>query len=138
MPRDSLYFAVLGSPLGIQSRLARRRDRSAPASRSIPSSAGTQATTTIDCEVPMSDIQRLKGQLYQLMTDAQQGAGSLAGYRQKFGQTSSQVQALIAGSATGTDRDISELLNAAGRSLEQAAESLQIAAHGCRRYADQI
>jgi hypothetical protein len=86
----------------------------------------------------MSDIQRLKAQLYQLMTAAQQGAGSLAGFRQKFGQTGAQVQALIAGSATGADRDISELLDAAGRSLEQAVESLQIAAQGCRSYADQI
>jgi hypothetical protein len=56
----------------------------------------------------MSDIQRLKAQLYQLMTEAQQGAGSLGGFRQKFGQTSAQVQALIAGSATGADRDISQ------------------------------
>ena len=86
----------------------------------------------------MSDIQRLKGQLYQLMTEAQQGAGSLGGFRQKFGQTSAQVQALIAGSATGADRDISQLLDAAGRSLEQAVESSQIAAQGCRSYADQI
>ena len=86
----------------------------------------------------MSDIQRLKGQLYQLMTEAQQGAGSLGGFRQKFGQTSQQVQALIAGSATGADRDISQLLDTAGRSLEQAVDSLQIAAHGCRSYADQI
>jgi hypothetical protein len=86
----------------------------------------------------MSDVQRLKTHLYQLMTEAQQGAGSLGGFRQKFGQTSSQVQALIAGSATGADRDISQLLDAASRSLEQAAESLQIAAHGCRSYADQI
>lgn len=31
----------------------------------------------------MSDIQRLKAQLYQLMTEAQQGAGSLGGFRQK-------------------------------------------------------
>ncbi len=86
----------------------------------------------------MSDIQRLRTQLYQLMTEAQQGAGSLSGFRQKFGQTGGQVQALIAGSATGADRDISELLEAAGRSLEQAVEALHIAAAGCRSYADQI
>jgi hypothetical protein len=86
----------------------------------------------------MSDIQRLKAELYQLMTEAQQGAGSLGGFRQRFGQTSAQVQALIAGSATGADRDIAELLDTAGRSLEQAAESLQMAAQGCRSYADQI
>ncbi|MGC4944362.1 hypothetical protein [Kribbella sp. DT2] len=86
----------------------------------------------------MSDVQRLKAELYQLMTDAQQGAGSLGGFKQKFGQTSAHVQALIAGSATGADRDISELLDAAGRSLQQAMDSLQIAAQGCRSYADQI
>lgn len=86
----------------------------------------------------MSDIQRLKAQLYQLMTESQQGAGSLAGFRQKFGQHSAQVQSLIAGSATGADRDICELLDAAGRSIEQAVEALQIAGQGCRTYADQI
>ncbi len=86
----------------------------------------------------MSDIQRLKAQLYQLMTEAQQGAGSLDGFRQKFRQTSAQVQALIAGSATNADKDIAKLLDAAGRSLEQAVEPLQIAAQGCRSYADQI
>nr|WP_202893846.1 hypothetical protein [Kribbella italica] len=72
------------------------------------------------------------------MADAQQGAGSLGGFKQKFGQTSAHVQALIAGSATGADRDISELLDAAARSLQQAMDSLQIAAQGCRSYADQI
>ena len=86
----------------------------------------------------MSDIQRLKGQLYQLMTEAQQGAGSLGGFRQRFGQTSQQVQSLIAGSATGADRDIAQVLDAAGKSIEQAVEALQIAAAGCRNYADQI
>lgn len=86
----------------------------------------------------MSDIQRLKAQLYQLMIEAQQGAGSLSGFRQKFGQTGAQVQVLIAGSTTGADRDIAELLDAAGRSLEQAVESLRTAAQGCRSYADQI
>jgi hypothetical protein len=86
----------------------------------------------------MSDIQRLKAQLYQLMTEAQQGAGSLGGFRQKFGQTSQQVQALIAGSATGADRDIATVLDAACKSIDNAVEALQIAGAGCRSYADQI
>jgi hypothetical protein len=86
----------------------------------------------------MSDIQRLKAQLYQLMTESQQGAGSLGGFRQRFSQASQQVQSLIAGSATGADRDIAELLEAAGKSIDQAIQSLQIAAAGCRSYADQI
>ena len=85
----------------------------------------------------MSDIQRLKAQLYQLMIEAQQGAGNVGSFRQKFGQTGARVQSLIAGTTTGADRDIAELLDAAGRSLEQAVESLHIAAAGCRSYADQ-
>lgn len=86
----------------------------------------------------MSDVQRLKQQLYQLMTEAQQGAGSLGGFRQRFGQTSQHVHGLIAGSATGADREIVQVLEAAGRSIDQAVEALQIAAAGCRNYADQI
>lgn len=86
----------------------------------------------------MSDIQRLKEQLYQLTSEAQQAAGGLGGFQQKFSQHAAQVQALIAGSATGADRDIAQLLDAAGRSLGQAIESLQVAAHGCRAYSDQI
>ncbi|TWD79729.1 hypothetical protein FB561_0794 [Kribbella amoyensis] len=86
----------------------------------------------------MSDIQVLKGQLYQITTEAKQAAGSLGGFGQKFGQHIAQVQSLIAGTTTGADRDIAQLLDAAARSLGQAVESLQIAADGCSRYADQI
>jgi hypothetical protein len=66
----------------------------------------------------MSEIQRLKAQLYQLMTESQQGAGSLGGSSQKFSQQSAQVQAPIAGSATGADRDIAAVLDAATRSID--------------------
>lgn len=86
----------------------------------------------------MSDIQRLRAQLYQLVTESQQGAGSLGGFKQKFSQQSAQVQALIAGSATGADGDIAAVLDAAARSIGQATEALQIAAAQCRSYADQI
>lgn len=86
----------------------------------------------------MSEIQQLKVQLHQVSSDARQAAGGLAGFKTKFSQSSAHVQALIAGTATGADRDISELLNAATKALDHAVQSLEIAASGCRTYAEQI
>ncbi|GAA0625650.1 hypothetical protein HPO96_35935 [Kribbella sandramycini] len=70
--------------------------------------------------------------------EAKQAGGGLAQFKMKFTQHSQQVQALIAGTATGVDRDIAEILDAAGRAVEQAAQSLEIAASGCANYANQI
>lgn len=86
----------------------------------------------------MSDVQRLKEQLHQVSAEAKQAAGGLAGFKQRFVQHSTKVQALIAGTATGVDRDIAEVLDAAGKAVEQAAESLEIASAGCKSYADAI
>jgi uncharacterized phage infection (PIP) family protein YhgE len=86
----------------------------------------------------MSDVQQLKVQLHQVSAEAKQAAGGLAGFKTRFSQSSAQVQSLIAGSATGADRDISELLAAAGKALDHAVQSLEIAANGCRSYAEQI
>jgi hypothetical protein len=86
----------------------------------------------------MSAVQQLKMQLHQVSTDANRAAGGLAGFQNSFTQSSAQVQALIAGSATSADRDISQLLEAAGRGVGQAVEALQIASSGCANYANQI
>jgi hypothetical protein len=86
----------------------------------------------------VSDVQRLKEQLHQISMEAKQAGGGLAQFKLRFSQHSTQVQALIAGTATGVDRDIAEVLDAAGRAVEQASQSLEIAAAGCPRYADQI
>ncbi|MFD7158311.1 hypothetical protein ACFV9C_27190 [Kribbella sp. NPDC059898] len=86
----------------------------------------------------MSDVQRLKEQLHHIASDANQAGGGLAGFKLRFTQSSQQVQALIAGTTTGADRSIAEILDAAGRAVEQAAESLAIASAACARYADQI
>jgi hypothetical protein len=88
--------------------------------------------------MPMSQIQQLKAQLHQVATEATQGAASLGAYKQRFSQSSAHVLALIQGSATKADADISQLLDAAGKAVEQATEALQIAAQGCKSYADQI
>lgn len=86
----------------------------------------------------MSAIQQLKEQLHQISTEANRAAGGLAGFQQGFSQKGMQVQALIAGTATSTDRDIIELLDAAGRAVGEAVEALQQAAAGCASYANQI
>lgn len=86
----------------------------------------------------MSDVQRLKQQLHQIANEAKQASGGLAGFKQRFGQHTAQIESLIAGTVTGTDRDITEILDAASKAVDQAVESLQIAAAGCTSYADQI
>jgi hypothetical protein len=86
----------------------------------------------------VSDVERLKTQLHQVSQEAKQAAGGMAGFKLRFTQHSQLVQSLIAGTATGIDRDITEILDAASRAVEQAAEALEIAAAGCKNYADQI
>ncbi|MEV4264143.1 hypothetical protein [Kribbella sp. NPDC049584] len=86
----------------------------------------------------MSDVLRLKEQLHQVAMEAKQAAGGLAGFKLRFTQHSQLVESLIAGTATGIDRDITEILEAASKAVEQAAEALEIASAGCKNYADQI
>lgn len=86
----------------------------------------------------MSVVQQLKEQLHHISMEANRAAGSLGGFQNNFGQSTAQVQALIAGSATGTDRDICQLLDAASKAVGDAVQTLQIAAAGCASYANQI
>ncbi len=86
----------------------------------------------------MSQIEQLKLQLHSLADQSRSGVASLAGFRQRFEQAGQHVQALIAGSATGADRDITTVLEAAAKSVDQAMQALQIAETGCRSYANQI
>ncbi|TCC64450.1 hypothetical protein E0H73_08620 [Kribbella pittospori] len=86
----------------------------------------------------MSQVEQLKMQLHGLADQSRQGAGSLAGFKQRFGQASQHVQALIRGTATSADQDITTMLEAAAKSVDQAVQALQIAEAGCRSYANQI
>ena len=86
----------------------------------------------------MSVVQQLKEQLHHMSLEANRAAGGLGGFQNNFAQSSAQVQALISGSATRADRDISELLDAAAKAVGDAVQALQIAAAGCASYANQI
>lgn len=86
----------------------------------------------------MSVLNQLKEQLYSVSHDSNQGAASLGHFGLKFGQAVQQVTALIEGSATGADDDITAALTSAKDSLSSAVVSLQLAAQKCKYYADQI
>ena len=86
----------------------------------------------------MSEVQQLKEQLYQVSFEAKQAAAGLGGFKTKFSQHSAQVQSLIQGTATGADQDIAQILDAAAKAVEYAAEALEVASAGCKGYADQI
>ncbi len=86
----------------------------------------------------MSQVEQMKVQLHGLADQSRQGSASLAGFKQRFEQSSQHVQALIRGSATSADKDITTLLDAAGKSVEHAIQSLSSAEAGCRSYADQL
>jgi hypothetical protein len=86
----------------------------------------------------MSDVQRLKQELHQVSTEAKQAAGGLGGFKSKFSEHTGRVQALIAGTATGADTDIAQLLEAASSAVESAIGALEAAADGCQSYAGQI
>jgi uncharacterized phage infection (PIP) family protein YhgE len=88
--------------------------------------------------IAVSDVQQLKQELHQVSTDAKQAAGGLNDFKSKFSEHSGRVQALISGTATGKDAEITQLLEAAQSAVDAAASALQQAAEGCRSYAGQI
>ncbi len=86
----------------------------------------------------MSDVMRLKQQLHQLAGDSRQVAGGLAGYKSKLAQQGAVVRSLIAGTATGTDKDITEIVAVATRAVDEAVQALQVVSARCTTYADQV
>ncbi|NIK54322.1 hypothetical protein [Kribbella shirazensis] len=86
----------------------------------------------------MSQIEQLKVQLHQIAGEAKQAAGGMAAFKVKFSQHVDQVDSLIRGTATGADRNIAEILGAAGAAVENAAAALEMAAAAARQYADQV
>lgn len=86
----------------------------------------------------MSEIERLRLELHQIGGSAKQAAGGLSGFKMEFAQHSAQVEALIAGTSTGADKTIAQVLDVAGKAVDAAVEALASAAQTCSSYADQI
>ena len=85
----------------------------------------------------MSDLQQVKEQLHQIAVDSKKTAAGLASFREKFAKDGQKIRGLIEGTASGADKDIIQILHAAGEALQHAIDALQIAADGCRSYAEQ-
>jgi uncharacterized phage infection (PIP) family protein YhgE len=86
----------------------------------------------------MSDVMRLKQQLHQLSSDSRQAAGGMAGFKSKLAQQGAMVQSLIAGTATGTDKEIAQIVAAATKAVDQAVDALHVVSARCKTYADGV
>lgn len=86
----------------------------------------------------MSAVSELKQQLQQISEETKRIAQSLQQYKQKFTEQSQKVQAQIGGTATDTERQVIETLNAAGGSIDQTAGTLAQAAQACEDYSARI
>lgn len=86
----------------------------------------------------MSDLTQLKAQLHAIASDAKNTSGQISAFQSKFSRSVSEVQQRIGGSATGTDRQIIEILQNAAKAVRSASESLDAAAKSAQRYADSL
>jgi hypothetical protein len=86
----------------------------------------------------VSDLQKLKGQLGSISSDAKSTAGGLASFKTKFSRAVGQVQAAIGGSAQRTDQEIVQTLQSAEKQVEEAVQALQQAASTANGYAEKL
>jgi hypothetical protein len=86
----------------------------------------------------MPESLRVRIQFLEVSQDAKRDAGVLAAFAATLSRQRAQVGGLIGGTATGADREIIQILDAAGRSLERATQTLQQAAQACAACADRL
>lgn len=86
----------------------------------------------------MSELSRLKAQLHAIASDAQSTSAQIAAFQSKFSRAIGEVEQAIGGSATGTDKQIIEVLQGAAKSVKSATEALSGAAKSARSYADSL
>lgn len=80
----------------------------------------------------MSQLGTVKQQLTSITADAKSIA---AGTKSKFSQAVNQVQATIGGTASGTDRDLIQALQAAEKQLDAAVAALLQASQSASKFA---
>ena len=83
----------------------------------------------------MSQLSQLKQQIASIGNDAKTTAQGLQGFKGKFSQAVSQVQATIGGSAQSVDQQMVTTLQAAERQVDAAIAALQQAAQAANKYA---
>lgn len=83
----------------------------------------------------MSQLGTVKQQLTSISADAKSTAAGLTGFKSKFSQAVNQVQATIGGTASGTDRDLIQALQAAEKQLDAVVAALQQASQSASKFA---
>jgi prolipoprotein diacylglyceryltransferase len=86
----------------------------------------------------MSDVLRVRVQLYDVASEVGRSVVVLAGFRAVFARQRAVVGGLVGGTAVGADRVIVEVLRGAEKSLERAGGSLQVAGRACTSCADRL
>jgi hypothetical protein len=86
----------------------------------------------------MSDIRRLKEQLHDIQRRTNTTGGHLQGFIKDFEKKSTEVQGLIAGTASGADKDIIQILDAASKSVTAAIGALKMAGDACRKASNSL
>jgi hypothetical protein len=86
----------------------------------------------------MSEMLRVRVQLYDIAGEVKRSVVVLAGFQSVFARQRAQVGGLVGGTAVGADRAIIEVLHGAEKSLERASGSLQVAARACESCADRL
>jgi hypothetical protein len=83
----------------------------------------------------MSQLSTVKQQLTSVGNDAKTTASGLAGFKSKFSQAVSQVEATIGGTAQGVDKEMIQTLQAAEKQVDAAIAALQQASQAAARFA---
>ncbi len=86
----------------------------------------------------MSQLQQLKGTIDSIAQGAKQTGGSLAQFKQTFGQHVGQVQSAIGGSSQRKDQEVISVLQEAQRKVDEAAQALQNAARIASSYGQSL
>ena len=85
----------------------------------------------------MSQLSNLKQQINQVAEDARNTAQGLAAFSSKFSQAIAQIQALIGGTAKGTDKHLISTLQTADKEVKTAVQALQSASKSAKDWAAQ-
>jgi hypothetical protein len=76
--------------------------------------------------------------MHAIASEARSTSGQIGSFQSKFSRSISEVQQRIGGSASGADRQIIDILQAASKAAKSASESLSAAAKSAQRYADSL
>lgn len=86
----------------------------------------------------MSQLNQVKRQLGAISSDAKTMAAGPQGFKTKFSNASSQVQAAVGGSAQNVDKNLIATLQEAEKEVDQAIQALQRASQAASKYGASI